>query len=246
MQTRTGLVRLATVVGFVAALVIGCGSGPLITISRDTATTTATPAEQATAEPTPSGPTPAEPTPAEPTPAEPTPTAAPTVVPTTVATAPPAPTPTRPPVVATPDPTVDGFPGWLRVNGFGPVDFGSNQSFTRIWIAPRFGEPASIFTNPECGLTILEWTDFSLAFESDKLVGWFYRSSNPGLLSPSGVAPGITASDLRIAYQGVEIFESSLGREFFFEVPAGFMGGFFGDGGQRVTEMFAGQNCFFR
>ena len=82
--------------------------------------------------------------------------------------------------------------------------------------------------------------------EFDRLVGWFYRSSAPALSSPSGVAPGITTQDLRQAYQGVDIRETTLGLEFTFVVPAGYMGGFFTADGQSVTEMFAGQNCFFR
>ncbi len=176
----------------------------------------------------------------EPTPTLDEPTAASTVGPATPATAVPGP-------AATPTPAGDDdFPGWLRVNGFGPVDFGSNLASAQAAIAPRFGDPRDIVEGGDCFLTVANWDDFSLAFESDQFVGWFYRSSTPPLVSPSGVAPGISQSELRRVYSGVDIAESTLGLEFFFEVPAGFIGGFFTPDEQTVNAMFAGQNCFFR
>ncbi len=147
---------------------------------------------------------------------------------------------------AVPTPADDDFPGWLRVNGFGPVDFGSDLVAAQELIAPRFGAPDEIVDNPDCGLTIAGWDDFSIAFAADRLVGWFYSSSTPALESPSGVTPGTTTADLREIYAGVDISETTLGTEFFFEVPAGFIGGFFTPDGQQVSELYAGQNCFFR
>lgn len=139
--------------------------------------------------------------------------------------------------------------GWLRVNGLGDHDFGAVDSDVLASITPVFGPPLSANEQSECGagpMTQVSFDDFTVNFQAGEFVGWFYRSSSPALASPSGVAPGISEAALIQVYEGVEIFDETLGREFSFVVPAGFMGGFLEDDGSAVRAMYAGVNCFFR
>lgn len=139
--------------------------------------------------------------------------------------------------------------GWLRVNGLGDFDFGSSDSTVQQAVADVFGPARDQNDLGECGagaMTAVTWDDFTLHFQAGEFIGWFYRSSDPALTSPSGVAPGITEAALLDVYDGVNIFADTLGKEFTFEVPAGFMGGFFEGDGPEVTAMYAGTQCFFR
>ena len=170
---------------------------------------------------------------AEPTPVEPT------AVPPATATVE-APTPAAQ--------TIDD-PGWLRVNGLGDNDFGTDQATVLASIEAVFGAPQSLGAANECGagpMTIASFDDFTVQFQDGVLIGWYYASSNPPLTTPSGVMPGLTEAQLEQVYQGMTVRDDSLGREFFFEVPAGFMGGFIDSTGGSVTALYAGTNCFFR
>jgi len=149
----------------------------------------------------------------------------------------------------TPETIADGDATWLRVNGFGPGNFGDPAIDVEAWVSAFFGPPTGRFDQPECGggpSTSLNWEDFSLLMQDGQFVGWFYTTSSPVLTSPSSVTPGINRAQLEQVYVGVNISETTLGQEFFFEVPAGYMGGFLTADGERVTEMFAGSTCFFR
>ena len=95
-------------------------------------------------------------------------------------------------------------------------------------------------------MEIASFEDFTVQFQDDALIGWYYAGSTPELTTPSGVALGISEADLTVVYDGVEIRDDSLGREFFFEVPAGFMAGFISETDATVTALYAGTNCFFR
>jgi len=140
-------------------------------------------------------------------------------------------------------------PTWLRVNGFGDHDFGADQDAVIRSLDAVFGFPPEVAENGECGagpMTIASFTDFTVQFQNNQLIGWYYTSSTPELTTPSGVAVGITEASLAEVYQGVEIFEETLGREFSFTVPAGSIGGFIDGVGGPVVALFAGTNCFFR
>jgi len=140
-------------------------------------------------------------------------------------------------------------PTWLRVNGFGVHDFGAVDTDVLTSTEEVFGAALSVGENSECGggpMTIATFDDFSLNFQSGEFVGWFYSSSDPALSTPSGVGPGITEATLREVYQGVDISESTLGLEFYFEVDAGSMSGFIDPDANSVQSLFAGLNCFFR
>ena len=95
-------------------------------------------------------------------------------------------------------------------------------------------------------MTIASFDDFAVQFQDNAFIGWYYVSSTPTLSTPSGVMVGISEADLVVVYEGVDIFDETLGREFFFEVPAGFMAGFISDSNATVTALYAGTNCFFR
>lgn len=142
----------------------------------------------------------------------------------------------------------DDFEGdWLRVNGLGDHDFGAVEDDVRTSLEAVFGAAVDSFDARECGagpMTIVSYHDFTVQFQDGEFIGWFYTSSEPALTTPSGVAPGIDETELRDVYDGVEIDETTLGTEFFFEVPAGYIGGFLEAG--TVTSLYAGTNCFFR
>jgi hypothetical protein len=138
---------------------------------------------------------------------------------------------------------------WLRVNGLGPHDFATGQDLVLSSIEQVFGSAESITEALECGagpMTIVSFDDFAVQFQDNAFIGWYYVSSAPTLSTPSGVTVGISEADLVVAYEGVDIFDETLGREFFFEVPAGFMAGFISNTSARVTALHAGTNCFFR
>jgi len=138
---------------------------------------------------------------------------------------------------------------WLRVDGLGPHDFGTSADVVMSMIEETFGAPNQISEQSECGagpMTSASFTDFSVQMQNDAFVGWFYTSSTPALTTPSGVTPGITETSLIQVYDGVEISTDTLGKEFTFQVPSGFIGGFFDDTGSTVTHLYAGVTCFFR
>gem|GEM_PF-3439800 len=143
----------------------------------------------------------------------------------------------------------DFEPTWLRVNGFGDHDFGADQDVVIRSLDSIFEFPLDVSENGECGagpMTIASFPDFTVQFQNNELIGWYYTSSTPELTTPSGVAVGISEAALVEAYQGLEIFDGSLGREFSFTVPAGSIGGFIDGVGGPVVALFAGTNCFFR
>jgi len=138
---------------------------------------------------------------------------------------------------------------WLRVNGLGTHDFGSGQNIVVSSIEQVFGPAESITEALECGagpMTIASFDDFAVQFQDNRFIGWYYASSTPTLSTPSGVMVGISEADLVVVYEGADIFDETLGREFFFEVPAGFIAGFISDTDAAVTALYAGTNCFFR
>ena len=138
---------------------------------------------------------------------------------------------------------------WLRVNGLGAHNFDTGQDIVLSSIEQVFGPAESITEALECGagpMTIASFDDFAVQFQDNAFIGWYYVSSTPTLSTPSGVMVGISEADLVVVYEGVDIFDETLGREFFFEVPAGFMAGFISDSNATVTALYAGTNCFFR
>lgn len=138
---------------------------------------------------------------------------------------------------------------WLRVNGLGPHDFATTDTDVIAEVESVFGPALQVNEATECGagsMTIMSFDNFGLQFQSGSFVGWFYEASTPALTTPSGVAPGISEPALTVAYEGVEIFDSTLGREFSFTVPAGTIGGFLDQVDGNVTSLHAGVNCFFR
>ena len=138
---------------------------------------------------------------------------------------------------------------WLRVNGLGPHDFDTEKGVVLDSIEQVFGPADSVVEAGECGagpMVIAGFDDFTVQFQDDEFIGWYYTSSTPTLSTPSGVMVGISEADLEVVYDGVDIFDETLGREFFFEVPAGFMAGFISDTDATVTALYAGTNCFFR
>jgi hypothetical protein len=102
-------------------------------------------------------------------------------------------------------------------------------------------------TNDECGagrLDFAEWPDgFRIVLQEDRFVGWFLGEATPGLATMSGVRVGSTRAELEAAY-AADIAETTLGTEF----NAGGLGGLLSGPGKdaRITDLWAGTNCFFR
>ena len=135
---------------------------------------------------------------------------------------------------------------WLRVDGFGDYDFGRTTDNVVAVIEPLVGSPSNR-SDVDCGggtATILTFDGFSLVSVEGRLVGWTYQGSDPPMTTPSGISPGIPRSSLEDRYQGVLIEETTLGTEFFYETPSGYMGGFFS--GISLSALHAGFTCFFR
>ena len=108
------------------------------------------------------------------------------------------------------------------------------------------GEPERS-SNDECGagtLVFAGWPDgLQVSLQEDRFVGWFLGEAAPGLATMSGVRVGSTRAELEAAY-AAEIAESTLGTEF----NAGGLGGLLSGPGKdaRITDLWAGTNCFFR
>lgn len=144
----------------------------------------------------------------------------------------------------------DGELPILIVDGIGDLSFGtSTVADARALFDPLFGN-ATVETLGECPSgadQAASWDALQLVFQSGRLAGWFYDGrfeGEPRLVTPSGVAIGTSESEVERIYAGVTIEETSIGREFWFEVPSGVMSGLISDG--RVTSLWAGGVCIFR
>lgn len=135
----------------------------------------------------------------------------------------------------------------LETPGHGvPLSFDKSTQARVEQELAAFGPPERA-SNDECPagkLDFLDWKNgLQTTFQDGKFVGWFVDKSGPNPLSTAeGLSVGDTRADLVAAK--AEIFESTLGTEF----TAGEVGGML-DGagaGARVTDLWAGTNCFFR
>lgn len=108
--------------------------------------------------------------------------------------------------------------------------------------------PPKRASNDECPAGKLDFLDWSnglqTTFQDGKFVGWFVDKSGSTLSTADGLSVGATRADVVSGGTKAEIFESTLGTEF----TIGDLGGMLdGTGsGARVTDLWAGTNCFFR
>lgn len=104
-------------------------------------------------------------------------------------------------------------------------------------------------SNDECGagpVAFARWNDdFTLAFQDDKLAGWWAGEKAPaGFSTVQDIHVGSTLAEVRAAWPGVEVRNDSIGPEF---AAPGIFGILTGTtASARVTALWAGVSCIFR
>lgn len=138
---------------------------------------------------------------------------------------------------------------WLLVNGIADLKFdASGTADAEQTLDPVFGRGESSSAQcPSGSDEVISWGALRLVFRNDRLQGWTYDGRfqvEPRLETPSGVQIGMGEDAIVEIYRGVDVDNTSLGREFFFTVPAGTMSGLIDNG--TVTYLKAGDACVFR
>lgn len=125
--------------------------------------------------------------------------------------------------------------------------FAAGQSEVTTALTRVLGEPEETMDMAECGAGPMQSASFGdglvVNFQDGKLVGWFLRSANAQIALSQNVGIGLPRAELEALEGFVIDTESTLGEEFYNE-SAG-IGGFIGEDG-KVSELYAGTQCFFR
>ena len=127
--------------------------------------------------------------------------------------------------------------------------FGSEMAPVQGGVVQIYGPPQESARNEECPggpLTITTWPNgLSLTASEDEFVGWSVRpnTESASLTTMGGIGIGSTLSELEDAYN-VEIFESSLGVEFYAGQLVGLLTATEPDA--VITDLWAGEVCIFR
>lgn len=163
----------------------------------------------------------------------------------------PAPSSTSPGSPASGTTLAVSIEGLALVDGTGtrPVEFGADRATVSAVLTQYLG-PVTSTELPECGQgprTALATGPFNTLFDGELFVGWSVdgrgRPEPPTTLR--GIGIGSTLADVQSAYE-VSVTTGTLGVEFF--TRDGQFGGLLdaeGPGG-TVTELHAGETCFFR
>lgn len=125
--------------------------------------------------------------------------------------------------------------------------FAAGQTEVTAALTRVLGDPQETMDMDECGAGPMQSASFSdglvVNFQDDKLVGWFLRSADEQIVLNESLGIGLPRTDLE-ALEGYAIDpESTLGEEFYNESTG--IGGFIGEDG-KVSELYAGTQCFFR
>lgn len=134
---------------------------------------------------------------------------------------------------------VDGAPRRLA--------FGGAQGSVIAEVAGVLGEPRGQGMQEECPAGPLYQVSYAeglqLNFQDSAFVGWFASAGSP-LRTARSIGPGSTLGQLRAAYPGTTVEETSLG----FEFAASELYGVVTDttAAGAVEVIFAGTNCIFR
>jgi hypothetical protein len=186
---------------------------------------------------------------------EPSPDAAARPAPDSAATAPAAagtPADTLPagPATGRGAPAIVLAPGGLNVTGGGApkqLAFGSPRAGVLADVGAVLGAATEQGIQEECPAGPLYQVSYAgglqLVFQDSAFVGWFAGEGSTLRTAP-GIGPGSTLGQLRSAYAGVTMEETSLGHEF----AAGELYGIVADTSSAgaVQVVFAGINCIFR
>lgn len=153
-------------------------------------------------------------------------------------------------VVAPPAVAGDGTLPVLIVDGIGDLSFGTSTVDDALAAFEPVLGPATVESIVECPSgadQAVAWDALQMVFRGGRLAGWFYDGrfeTEPRLVTQSGVAISMSEADMVRIYEGVTIEETSIGREFWYEVPSGVMSGLISDG--RLASLWAGGVCIFR
>lgn len=125
--------------------------------------------------------------------------------------------------------------------------FGSPRAGVLADVGTVLGAPGEQGIQEECPAGPLYQVSYAgglqLVFQDSAFVGWFSGEGSTLRTAP-GIGPGSTLGQLRSAYPGVTVEETSLGHEF----AAGELYGIVADTSSAgaVQVVFAGTNCIFR
>lgn len=150
---------------------------------------------------------------------------------------------TQPALVLTPDGLALVVDATVR-----PLDFGADRTGVISVMTSQLG-PVRTNELPECGQgprTSLRAGVLVVLFDGDSFVGWQARGvGEPPLATQAGIGVGSTLAEVNAAYE-VSVSNDTLGPEFFSR--DGQFGGFLtGESpNATVTELHAGETCFFR
>jgi hypothetical protein len=139
---------------------------------------------------------------------------------------------------------VDDATGSTRSFSFGSEMLPVQESVTQI-----YGPPQASTLNAECPggpLTITTWANgLAITTAEEEFVGWSVRpnTDSASLTTMAGIGIGSTLNELEDAYS-VEIFESSLGVEFYAGQLVGLLTSTEPDA--VITDLWAGEVCIFR
>jgi hypothetical protein len=128
------------------------------------------------------------------------------------------------------------------------LNFGSDKAAVMTALQSAEGAPRSVDTGSMCEdgsgrvFDTVLYDGLSVYFLNSTLSGW--RVSKAQFTTLDGVGPGSTLTQLRAAFGGVKVTDSSLGAEWSAGALGGVLSGKSDD--SIVGEMFAGDLCIIR
>lgn len=137
----------------------------------------------------------------------------------------------------------------LKVTGIGDVRIGETTLEEALEILNPILGQGTVFdtTCPSGSDQGIDWVGVRVIVGDGVVRGWTMsggKDSKKLLMTPSGVHPKMSESDMRSIYRGVEIHNGSLGREFFYTTPYGTMTGILEDG--VIESLKVADGCYWR
>jgi hypothetical protein len=142
--------------------------------------------------------------------------------------------------------------GLLIAGGARPAThypFGSNATAVRAALATVLGGPLSLTPSPECGQgprTTADRNNVTILIDGTSFVGWIDQGApRRHLTTRRGLGVGSTLTQVKVLLSGVTVSNETLGPEFF--TTSGLGGLLTGTtNSSTVTNIYAGETCFFR
>lgn len=125
------------------------------------------------------------------------------------------------------------------------LPFSADRTQVEEAVNAVLGEPEARTSFDECGAGPMQFTryanGFTVNFQKEALVGWFYDKANPKVALANGITVGTPRERVGASPQFLPIEGSTLGEEFSLGEA---VGGFLEAG--KVASLYGGVNCFFR